>query len=128
MGKKSSNSNPTFYSIVFVPHVSNAGMEKRVTVLYEQGLAQYDIQEIKNGHFIARLFRYNGDRRDAPPQEINMHKEGRHWEDGGAKQDLIDDIGLAIEYEKKAPDQPILHQRGNDQSREEERRTQGGKP
>jgi hypothetical protein len=105
-------------------------MEKRVTVLYKQGLAQYDVQGIKNGCFVARLYRYNG-KENTPPNEIEMCKEGRHWKDDKADQDLVDDIGYAIEYDNKPPDKPVVHLRGSngaEGSRDTGREVGGGKP
>ncbi|RYF92388.1 MAG: hypothetical protein EOO02_25000 [Chitinophagaceae bacterium] len=58
----------------------------------------------------------------------NTRLKQMHWSDDGAKQDLVDDIGLAIEYDDKEPDQPILHQRGAEGSRDEGREIRGGKP
>ena len=99
-----------------------------MTVLYDNGLAQYDVQESKNGHFIARLYRYNGKGPDSPPQEIEIYKEGRHWKDDGAEQALVDDIGLAIEYDKRVPDQPVLNQRGAENTRDSGREGSRGRP
>jgi hypothetical protein len=106
-------------------------MEKRIAVLHEGGLAQYSIREKKNGHFVARLLSYNGQQENEPPQEIDVHKEGRHWEDEGANQNLVDDIGLAIDYENRPPDQPVSHRNGEDSRNEQRHRDQQrgtGKP
>jgi hypothetical protein len=111
-------------------------MEKKIAVLHHGKLAQYKISKEKNGHFIARLFNYSGNNRDEPPAEIDLHKEGRHWQDQGADQDLVDDIGNAIEHDKEALQTPVFHQRGNenrrdnrdDRSRERVDRNPGGKP
>jgi hypothetical protein len=107
-------------------------MEKKVAVLHQGKLAQYSIKEEKNGRFIARLFNYSGRYRDQPPSEIELHKVGRHWEDEGASQDLVDDIGNAIEHERGQIQKPVYHQRGNNNPSEgnieRSSRTIGGKP
>src|SRR5688572_21288148 len=106
-------------------------MTKRVTVLHRGKLAQFDIEDCKNGKFIARLLSYGGRTGEEPPNNIEIHKVGRHWEDQGADQDLVDDIGNAIEHESRAPQLPIFNQRQNDDDVRGERgnsRKTGGKP
>ena len=106
-------------------------MEKKIAVLHHGKLAQFNISKEKNGHFIARLFSYTGNHRDEPPAEIDLHKEGRRWHDQGADQDLVDDIGNAIEHEKESLQRPVYHQRGNKNNGttdNRDNRSQGGKP
>lgn len=73
-------------------------MEKTVAVFYEGQLAWYNVKGGKNGNFIARLCKYKGLADRQPPFELSLHKEGRHWNNGGTNQDLLDDIGNAIEW------------------------------
>lgn len=106
-------------------------MEKKIAVLHHGKLAHYSVSKGKNGHFVARLLNYSGNHRDEPPSEIDLHKEGRRWEDEGAEQDLVDDIGNAIEHDKEAMQRPVFQQRGTDNRRESgERgdRIKGGNP
>lgn len=75
-------------------------MEKRITVLYEHALAQYDIQDDGDGYYIALLYCVNKIQEKKPPNKVRIKKEGRHWVEDGVLQDLFDDIGLAIEEYK----------------------------
>jgi len=99
-------------------------MDKRVGVIHEGSLAQYQIRQYKNGHFVARLLSYNGFKEDTPPEEIEIHKEGRHWEDQGADQNL----GLAIEAETRLPEQPVYNRRGNNRDDRPQEPRPGGRP
>ncbi|MGI8599864.1 MAG: hypothetical protein ACR2KB_11490 [Chitinophagaceae bacterium] len=107
-------------------------MEKRIAVLHLGKLAHYNVRKEKTGHFVARLLSYSGSNKDEPPAEIDLHKEGRHWEDQGADQDLVDDIGNAIEHQKENIQIPVYHQRGhenrNDLNNERNDRNPGGRP
>jgi len=75
-------------------------MKKRITVLYEHALVQYDIQNDGNGYYVALLWRVNKVQEKGPPHKVRIKKEGRHWVEDGVLQDLFDDIGLAIEEYK----------------------------
>jgi hypothetical protein len=103
-------------------------MDKRVGVIHEGSLAQYHIRQYKNGQFVARLLSYNGAKEDTPPEELEIHKEGRHWEDQGADQNLVDELGLAIESETRLPEQPIYNRRGDSRDDRQHDSRPGGRP
>jgi len=79
-------------------------MDKRVGVIHEGSLAQYHIRQYKNGQFVARLLSYNGAKEDTPPEELEIHKEGRHWEDHARGCDLPAGCG----HRCARPDRPLL--------------------
>jgi hypothetical protein len=81
-------------------------MEQQVAVLYEGKIAHYRILNGKNACFVARLLRYKGNS-IAPPSTIELCKEGRHWKDDDADQNLVDDIGLAIEQASTHQETPF---------------------
>jgi hypothetical protein len=97
-------------------------MDKTVVVLHKGSLARYNVCQKKNGDFIARLLNYSGRRENQPQEQFSLHKEGRHWEDDGVEQNLVDDVGFGLEYDRKQPDEPVYYQRGQD------RRDQGDRP
>ena len=82
-------------------------MEKTVAVFHEGAIAHYNVSEEGNGHFKARLLKYSGSRENDPPKEFFLHKEGRHWSDNVVQQDIVDDIGQAIELQIKNSDRPV---------------------
>jgi hypothetical protein len=101
-------------------------MEQQVAVLYEGKIAHYSIQQGKNACFTARLLRYNGNSSVAPPSTIELCKEGRHWQDDDADQNLVDDIGLAIEQATKQQEETAFSQsRGSETIQEGD---ENGKP
>ncbi len=87
-------------------------MERRVSVLYKGSIALYNVCSQKNGNFIARLYSYKGAQAAVPPKEFLLHKEGRHWEDDSADENLVNDVGNAIEYNKDTIDEPVCRERG----------------
>ena len=80
-------------------------VEKQVAVWYKGSLALYKISGGDNGVFNAELIKYNGSSDGAPPKEFLLRKEGRHWMDDDTNQDLLDDLGKAIEIQTFGPDQ-----------------------
>jgi hypothetical protein len=89
-------------------------MEQHVAVLYEGKIAYYRILNGKNASFVARLLRYKGNNIVAPPSEIELCKEGRRWQDDNADQNLVDDIGLAIEQATKPQETAVAESRGSE--------------
>ena len=73
-------------------------MEKTVAVWYKGFLAQYKVSGGRDGIFNAELVRYDGEE-GSPPREFPLHKDGRHWSDDDTNQDLLDDLGKAIEIQ-----------------------------
>jgi hypothetical protein len=72
-------------------------MEPSISVLYKGFLAHFTITKIKDGVFTAHLLKYQGHIVNEPPQEFTLQKEGRHWCNANTNQDLLDDVGFAIE-------------------------------
>ncbi|HVE61359.1 MAG TPA: hypothetical protein VNA26_06055 [Chitinophagaceae bacterium] len=91
-------------------------MEKTVAVFHEGALAHYNVSEEGNGTFKARLLKYSGRPDNDPPREFLLHKEGRHWADDDVEQDIVDDIGQAIELQIKNMDRPVYHSRGHERN------------
>jgi len=88
-------------------------MERTVTVLYEGALAYFNVAQKKDGNLIARLLKYNGDPKSSPPAEFHLHKEGRHWVDNNKAADLADEIGYAIELQKRNLKEPVYDWRSS---------------
>jgi hypothetical protein len=58
----------------------------------------------------ARLLKYNGRADNIPPQEFHLQKEGRHWsQDDDAEQELVDELGYAIEMQNDFFERPLYH-------------------
>lgn len=74
-------------------------MEKAVAVWFRGFLAQYKITGGHDGFFKAELIKYNGAPEASPPNEFPLHKEGRHWFDDDTNQELLDELGKAIEIQ-----------------------------
>jgi hypothetical protein len=74
-------------------------MEKTVAVWFKGFLAHYKISGGRDGVFTAELLKYNGAIETSPPNEFPLHKEGRHWIDDDTNQDLLDELGKAIEIQ-----------------------------
>jgi hypothetical protein len=51
----------------------------------------------KDNKYEAKLERYHGDPACQPPKNIRLFKEGRRWKGDIADQNVIEDLGLAIE-------------------------------
>jgi hypothetical protein len=81
------------------------GMEQNVAVWYNGALAIYKISGGDDGIFNAELVKYDGASEASPPTEFPLYKEGRHWADDNTNQDLLDDLGKAIEINNITPDQ-----------------------
>ena len=62
-------------------------------------VAYYKIFGGQNGVFTAQLIKYEGSPDSEPPREFLLHKEGRHWTDDDTSQDLLNDLGKAIEIQ-----------------------------
>lgn len=80
-------------------------MEVTAAVLYGGSLAHYDVQVRSSGECFARLTSFRGDQ--APPRNITLKKEGRHWISKDVDGSLSDDLGYAVELKVK----PILEGR-----------------
>ena len=78
-------------------------MDKIVAVWINRSLAQYKISGGRGGIFTAELVKYDGPMEKQPPREFLLHKEGRHWIDDDTNQDLLDELGRAIELQINDP-------------------------
>jgi hypothetical protein len=74
-------------------------MEKTVAVWFKGSLALYKVSGGNEGTFNAELIKFNGPSEGGPPKEFPLHKEGRHWIDDDVNQDLLDELGKAIEIQ-----------------------------
>lgn len=79
--------------------------EQQVAVWYKGSLAIYKISGGRNGLFNAELLKYDGPEGARPPIEFGLCKEGRHWRNEETNQDLLDELGKAIEIKTFGPDQ-----------------------
>jgi hypothetical protein len=74
-------------------------MEKTVAAWYKGSLALYKVSGGNEGVFNAELVKFDGPSEAGPPKEFSLHKEGRHWQDDDINQDLLDELGKAIEIQ-----------------------------
>ncbi len=91
-------------------------MEKTVAVFHEGAIAHYNVSEEGNGSFKARLLKYNGSPNNNPPREFLLHKEGRHWADDDVEQDIVDEIGQAIDLQIRTIDSPVYSSGGRERN------------
>ena len=87
-------------------------MEVTAAVLWGGALAHYDVSIDHNGVCRARLTEYKGSPENHPPEQLTLHKEGRHWVSNEVDRELSEDLGYAVEM--KVPKQIII---GNDRRR-----------
>lgn len=92
-------------------------MEKTVAVWFKGCLAFYKISGGREGIFTAELMRFNGPDEYGPPQSFPLHKEGRHWIDDNTNQDLLDELGKAIEIQVFGYEQISIPRRSSDHGR-----------
>jgi hypothetical protein len=52
-----------------------------------------------------------------PPQTFPLHKEGRHWIDDNTNQDLLDELGKAIEIQVFGTEQVSNPRRSSEHGR-----------
>lgn len=82
-------------------------MEVTAAVLYSGSLAHYDVRVESGNECYAQLSSYKGSPAQQPPQNIKLHKEGRHWVSTDVDNQLSDDLGYAVELKAK----PLLEDR-----------------
>ena len=82
-------------------------MEVTAVVLHGGALAHYDVEVGGDGICTAHLSKYNGRPDQTPPQNVTLHREGRHWVGNINNKDLSEDLGYAIELKAK----PLLDSR-----------------
>ena len=72
-------------------------MDRAVFILYKGEWVYYNITKENNGSFTARLSKCSPCSAQVLSPHITLTKEGRHWRGTDPDQDLLDDIGNAIE-------------------------------
>jgi hypothetical protein len=72
-------------------------MELSVTVQYKTGLAHYSIIQEAAGVFFACLEQYEGPLSEVPPNGIMLLKGVRRWTGSIEHQEILDELGRAIE-------------------------------
>jgi hypothetical protein len=71
-------------------------MEFTSVVLYDGGLAHYNVSALNGSAFYAYLLLYTGDEQNPPPKRFEGIKTGRHWTGNTDRQDLLDDLGYDV--------------------------------
>jgi len=89
-------------------------MEQTVAVWFRGSLALYKISGGSKGVFNAELIKFNGPSEGSPPREFPLYKEGRHWADDDTNQDLLDELGKAIEIQVYGAEQISNPRRSSD--------------
>ena len=79
-------------------------MELNAMVQFEGGVAHYHIYPESNGIYQARLLRYDGHSTKAPPAEVILVRGYRQWSGSYERQDLLNEIGKAIERGNRTAD------------------------
>lgn len=76
-------------------------MKITAVVLHKGSLAHYRVSEREDGSFEARLLRYSGTEKDAPPPTIWFVKDGRHCSGNTTEVELMDELCAAVQLEKE---------------------------
>lgn len=76
-------------------------MKITAVVLHKGSLAHYTVSEKEDGSFEARLLRYSGAGKDAPPPAIWFVKDGRHCTGNTTEGELMDELCAAVQLEKE---------------------------
>ncbi|MEO6069592.1 MAG: hypothetical protein ABIN57_04500 [Chitinophagaceae bacterium] len=71
-------------------------MEFTSVVLYDGGLAHYNVSTLTGRAFRAQLKHFTGDDYKAPPSYFEGTKVGRHWEGTTGGVDLLEDLGYDV--------------------------------
>ena len=78
-------------------------MERTITVYHKGAIAYYNVLKSTHGNFRARLLAYLGSNQDTPPQDLRLHKDGRHWvHEDNVDRELADELGFVIEMQRGA--------------------------
>jgi hypothetical protein len=75
-------------------------MDFKAVVQFEGGIAHYHICPESNGIYQARLLHYEGNSTKVPPVEVILVRGYRQWSGSYERQDLLNEIGSAIEGRK----------------------------
>jgi hypothetical protein len=81
-----------------LPYSNLGDMRITAVVLHNGSLAHYTVLQREDGSFEARLLRYSGKGKEAPPPAIWFVKDGRHCT---GNQELMDEPCAAVELEKE---------------------------
>jgi hypothetical protein len=76
-------------------------MKITAVVLHKGSLAHYTVSQREDGSFEARLLRYGGTGKEAPPRTIWFVKDGRHCTGNTTDQELMDELCAAVQLEKE---------------------------
>ncbi|HVG41927.1 MAG TPA: hypothetical protein VM888_09995 [Chitinophagaceae bacterium] len=71
-------------------------MEFTSVVLYDGGLAHYNVSTIDGKAFYAYLLHFSGDEQNSPPKHFEGTKLGRHWVGNTDREDLLEDLGYDV--------------------------------
>lgn len=86
---------------LFYPNQTCGDMKITAVVLHKGSLAHYTVSQREDGSFEARLLRYGGTGKEAPPRAIWFVKDGRHCTGNTTDQELMDELCAAVQLEKE---------------------------
>lgn len=72
-------------------------MELKVMIRYRGDWAHYQISPETIGICEARLLKYEGKSQNSPPPQILLLKSFRHWVGSSDEQNLMDELGYALD-------------------------------
>ena len=73
-------------------------------VQFDDGFAHYAISPETNGIYQARLLKFDGSSDRMPPSEVILVRGYRQWSGSYGRQDLLNEIGKAIETRNREGD------------------------
>jgi hypothetical protein len=82
-------------------------MEWKAVVRFLGDPAHYKIQTDRTGIYHARLLKYEGATGVTPPEDIVLVKGVRRWNGSDDFQELIDELGRAIETRHRGGNTPL---------------------
>jgi hypothetical protein len=71
-------------------------MENTAVVFHNGGLAYYNVSKRDEQSYVARLFSYTGEERNAPPKVVSFEKLDRHCVGNIEDQSLIEEIYYSV--------------------------------
>ena len=83
-------------------------MERTVTVFHEGALAYYNVLKSSNSTFWVHLLTYTGIKKNTPPNEFKLQKDGNRWcHEDHVDQELAAELGYIIEMQKSSFESPL---------------------
>jgi hypothetical protein len=82
-------------------------MEWKAVVRFLGDPTHYNIELDRAGIYHARLLKYEGFPGKTPPQEVLLVKGVRRWNGSYEVQELIDELGRAIETRQRGDNTPL---------------------